>query len=411
MRCSVLPEEPSEQGCRDRWPGRGSGMMNSFNYTLRRGCQCCGPAGLAQLPRAAGLPMPWGMPPRGTPWPHRTGASPGVGTAHSSISHPAQLEAAGGRSCASAQPAVPGTPGSPSCCQQVSPAPPRLASLAEGGAAAGGSRCHLHLTALGMGGSSMLPPGRGEPAGLVAEGWGVAGGDVHATGQPQGSACPAQGAGQPQRTLPGKSPAGSQTPRPWHTHGYGRSSTWHHAVGGDRAHGNGRQHRLWGETPCRHPAEPPPLWGRGTGRGKGEPGLCWGMGRPRATLRGAAGPGRAGGAGRVEGRVEGWVGSAGRVDGRVEGRVGSRAAGAAGLSPWEGLQRCEEGGPCAAQRLFGPPQPLAWSHCPGRLGQCSRDSGQGSPPHIPAHSSYSPRHPRSADLLRVPWEAEGFSVL
>lgn len=95
----------------------------------------------------------------------------------------------------------------------MSPWIPRgLASLAEGGAVAGGSRCHLHLAALGTGdgSSSTLPPGAmGIPCGLVAEGGGEAGGDVRppmcGAGQPQSSASTAQGAGCPQGMLSGKS--------------------------------------------------------------------------------------------------------------------------------------------------------------------------------------------------------------
>lgn len=110
--------------------------------------------------------MFWGRQP-GHP-PH--GASRGTEPTHSSV------RCSGGTAHAIAQPVAPSTPCShpPAVCL---PAPRGLASLAEGGAAAGGSRCHLHLAALGTGGgsSTALPRALGIPRGMVAEGWEAAG--------------------------------------------------------------------------------------------------------------------------------------------------------------------------------------------------------------------------------------------
>lgn len=66
---------------------------------------------------------------------------------------------------------------------------------------------------------------------------------------------------------------GASSPRPRHAHGHGLGPTWHHTIGGDCAHGNGRQHCLQEETQRRRPAElPPHREGRaGAMRGRGAP--------------------------------------------------------------------------------------------------------------------------------------------
>lgn len=88
--------------------------------------------------------------------------------------HPAASPCPAGLSPPSTEPVAPSTPRSHPAAGFL-PAPRGLASLAEGGAAAGGSRCHLHLAALGTGGASStaLPRGPGDPA--KAEGWQKAG--------------------------------------------------------------------------------------------------------------------------------------------------------------------------------------------------------------------------------------------
>lgn len=59
----------------------------------------------------------------------------------------------------------------------------------------------------------------------------------------------------------------------------GLCSTWHHAVGGNRTHGNGCQHRLQEETQCQHRAQLPPRSGSGGGSGTGEQGPGAGCGQ------------------------------------------------------------------------------------------------------------------------------------
>lgn len=75
VSCSVLPEEPLELGCRDRWSCHSGRMINSFNYTLRWACQCRaqpgGPAGMAQLARSQLPRALWG-------WACPGGGSPGA---------------------------------------------------------------------------------------------------------------------------------------------------------------------------------------------------------------------------------------------------------------------------------------------------------------------------------------------
>lgn len=192
--------------------------------------------------------MFWGGQP-GHPPARPCGASCGAEPTHSSVP-----VVGGGRARAIAQPVALSTPCSHPPAVRL-PAPRGLASLAEGGAAAGGSRCHLHLAALGTGGgsSSALPRAVGIPRGLVAEGWGVAGSPGDALWE---------------KPLQPPQPAGTSCPHTRHTHGRGLGSTWHHTVGGDRTHGNGRQHRLREET--QHVQE----LHKGTGEFKGELGPC-----------------------------------------------------------------------------------------------------------------------------------------
>lgn len=73
-----------------------------------------------------------------------------------------------------------------------------------------------------------------------------------------------------EKPLQAPRPAATSCPHTWHTRGHGLGFTWHHTVGGDRTHGNGRQHRLREETQCGPPAE----LGRGTGEWEGELGPC-----------------------------------------------------------------------------------------------------------------------------------------
>lgn len=172
--CSILPEEPLEPGCQDQWSRCGSRMINTFNYALRWGCHChaqpSGLSGLAQLacsqlPQgSAGLGMLWGRQPRGTHTARPHQCLP-RGRDHTQ-QHPRVWRSSGRLAGEATPPPSPWRP-APHPPASMSPWLPRgLASLAEGGAAAGGSCCHLHLAALGTGGSSSsaLPPGHGEPA-------------------------------------------------------------------------------------------------------------------------------------------------------------------------------------------------------------------------------------------------------
>lgn len=156
MSCSVLPEEPLEWCCQDRWSHCSSRMINSFNYTLCWGHQCC-----AQPSRTAHGRTARGRTARGRTttavqlqgWMCPGGASPGT-------LHTRPCGASWGKD-PTAQPVAP---------ILLPPCLPRSrASLAEGGAVAGGSHCHLHLTALGTGGSSSsaLPGATGNPHGRM----------------------------------------------------------------------------------------------------------------------------------------------------------------------------------------------------------------------------------------------------
>lgn len=251
--CSILPEEPLELGCQDQWSHCGSRMINSFNYAPCRAvsavpslAQLTAPQGSAgqacsgggsqgthpmvppggQSPRTAACGAPVGQPmPSPSPW-------------HPARPAPTLLP------CASRLPAA-----SPVWRREE----PRLAALA--------AICTSRL----WGRVAAPAPRSPGPWGSRAGWW-----------QKAGKRLAAPGDALWEKPLQPPHPAGTSCPHTRHSEGLG--STWHHAVGGDRAHGNGRQHRLREETQCGHPA----VLGRGTGEWKGELRPCWDMGLPGA---------------------------------------------------------------------------------------------------------------------------------
>lgn len=151
--------------------------------------------------------------------PDPAGASPGVETAHSSVltsglARGGRWERLPRRPAHGARhtrlpillPAC--LPGSPTASPVWRREEPRLAALA--------AICTLRLWGWVAAPAPRSPRAMGNPRGLVAEGWGAAGGNVcppvnicppmRGTRQPQSSAGTAQGAGRPRVMLSGKSP-------------------------------------------------------------------------------------------------------------------------------------------------------------------------------------------------------------
>lgn len=229
--CSILPEEPLELGCQDQWSRCGSRMINSFNYTpcwavrdVPSLAQLTAPQGSAGLACSGG-----GI--QGTPRPDLHGASGGAEPTHSSVP-------ASGRG--RAQPI-------PSPWHPARPAPILLPCVSRLPAASPvWRREEPRLAALAAICTSRLWGRVAAPAPRSPGPWGSRSG----WWQKAGERLAAPGDALWEKPLQAPHPAGTSCPHTWHTHRHGLSSTWHHTVGGDGTHGNGRQHRLREETQC-----------------------------------------------------------------------------------------------------------------------------------------------------------------